>query len=77
MGDVTIALSSILHLESDQDKELLTTEQEKRAPSSIMVADGEVVLEEAAEATADYGGGAADGNEKLDETLKFRIGYIW
>jgi hypothetical protein len=34
-------------------------------------------LEAAAEATADYDGGAADGKEKLDETLKFRIGYTW
>ena len=47
MGDVTIALSSILHLESDQDIELLTTEQEKLALPSLMVVDGEVVLEEA------------------------------
>ena len=47
MGDVTIALSSILHLESDQDIELLTTEQEKLALSSLMVVDGEVVLEDA------------------------------
>ena len=47
MGDVTIALSSILHLQSDQDIELLTTEQEKLALSSLMVVDGEVVLEEA------------------------------
>ena len=47
MGDVTITLSSILHLESDQDIELLTTEQEKLALSSLMVVDGEVVLEEA------------------------------
>jgi putative salt-induced outer membrane protein YdiY len=34
-------------------------------------------LEAAAEATADYDGGAAEGKEKLDETLKFRIGYRW
>jgi hypothetical protein len=34
-------------------------------------------LEAAAEASADYDGGAADGKEKLDETLKFRIGYTW
>ena len=34
-------------------------------------------LEGAAEATADYDGGAADGKEKLDKTLKFRIGYTW
>jgi len=47
MGDVTIALSSILHLESDQDIELLTTEQEKLALSSLMVVDGEVVLDDA------------------------------
>lgn len=47
MGDVTIALSSVLHLESDQDIELLTTEQEKLALSSLMVVDGEVVLDDA------------------------------
>ena len=47
MGDVTIALSSILYLESDQDIELLTTEQETLALSSLMVVDGEVVLEDA------------------------------
>ena len=47
MGDVTIALSSILYLESDQDIELLTTEQEKLALSSLMVVDGEVVLDDA------------------------------
>jgi len=47
MGEVTIALSSILFLESDQDIELLTTEQEKLALSSLMVVDGEVVLEDA------------------------------
>lgn len=45
MGEVTIALSSILQLESDQDIELLTTEQEKLALSSLMVVDGKVVLE--------------------------------
>jgi hypothetical protein len=45
MGEVTIALSSIRQLESDQDIELLTTEQEKLALSSLMVVDGEVVLE--------------------------------
>mgnify|MGYP001449300549 CR=1 FL=1 len=65
------------YLESDQDIELLTTEPEKLTSSSIMVADGEVVLEVAAEATADYDGGAAHSKEKLDETLKFRIGYTW
>ena len=47
MGDVTIELSSILHLKSDQDIELLTTEQEKLALSSLMVVDGEVVLDDA------------------------------
>ena len=47
MGDVTIALSSILYLESNQDIELLTTEQEKLALSSLMVVDGEVVLDDA------------------------------
>jgi len=47
MGDVTIELSSILHLESDQDIELLTTEQDKLALSSLMVVDGEVVLDDA------------------------------
>ena len=47
MGDVTIELSSILYLESDQDIELLTTEQEKLALSSLIVVDGEVVLEDA------------------------------
>ena len=36
-----------------------------------------VGLEAAAEATADYDGGAAEGKEKLDQTLKFRIGYTW
>ena len=47
MGDLTIALSSILYLESDQDIELLTTDQEKLALSSLMVVDGEVVLDDA------------------------------
>ena len=47
MGDLTIALSSILYLESDQDIELLTTEQEKLALPSLMVVDGEVVLDDA------------------------------
>ena len=47
MGDVTIALSSILHLKSDQNIELLTTEQEKLALSSLMVVNGEVVLDDA------------------------------
>jgi hypothetical protein len=47
MGDVIIALSSILYLESNQDIELLTTEQEKLALSSLMVVDGEVVLDDA------------------------------
>ena len=47
MGDVTIQLSSITYLESDQDIELLTTEQEMLALSSLMVVDGEVVLDDA------------------------------
>ena len=34
-------------------------------------------LEGAAEATADYDGGAAEGKEKLDEAFKFRVGYSW
>ena len=46
MGDVSIQLSSILYLESDQDIELLTTEQEMLALSSLMVVNGEVVLED-------------------------------
>ena len=46
MGAVTIQLSAITYLESDQDIELLTTEQEKLALSSLMVVDGEVVLED-------------------------------
>ena len=46
MGDVTIQLSSILYLESDQDIELLTTDQEKLALPSLVVVDGEVVLED-------------------------------
>ena len=53
MGDVAIALSSILYLESDQDIELLTTEQEKLALPSFMVVDGEVVLDDADNLTLD------------------------
>ena len=53
MGDVTIALSSILYLESDQDIELLTTEQEKLALPFFMVVDGEVVLDDADNLTLD------------------------
>ena len=34
-------------------------------------------IEAAAEATADYDGGAAEGKDKLDEALKFRVGYTW
>ena len=34
-------------------------------------------LEVAAEASADYDGGAAPGKEKLDEALMFRISYNW
>ena len=53
MGDVTIALSSILYLESDRNIELLTTEQEKLALPSFMVVDGEVVLDGADNLTLD------------------------
>jgi len=53
MGDVRIALSSIVYLESDQDIELLTTEQEKLALPSFMVVDGEVVLDDADNLTLD------------------------
>ena len=53
MGDVTIALSSILQLVSNQDIELLTTEQEKLALSSFMISDGEVVLDDADNLTVD------------------------
>ena len=34
-------------------------------------------LEVAAEASADYDGGVAPGKEKLDEAVRFRIGYNW
>jgi hypothetical protein len=34
-------------------------------------------LEAAAEASADYDGGAAEGKDKLDQALKFRVGYTW
>ena len=47
MGDVSIALSSILNLESNQDIELLTTQQETLALSSLTVVDGELVLGDA------------------------------
>ena len=53
MGDVTIALSSILYLESDRDIELLTTEQKKLALPSFTVVDGEVVLDDADNLTLD------------------------
>ena len=53
MGDVTIALSSILYLESNQNIELLTTEQEKLALPSFMIVDGEVVLDDADNLTLD------------------------
>ena len=53
MGDVTIALSSILYLESDRDIELLTTEQTKLALPSFTVVDGEVVLDDADNLTLD------------------------
>ena len=35
------------------------------------------IAEAAAEASADYDGGAAEGKDKLDEALKFRVGYTW
>ena len=53
MGEVTIALSSVLQLVSNQDIELLTTEQEKLALSSFMISDGEVVLDAADNLTVD------------------------
>ena len=53
MGEVTIALSSVLQLVSNQDIELLTTEQEKLALSSFMISDGEVVLDDADNLTVD------------------------
>ncbi len=34
-------------------------------------------LEAAAEASADYDGGAAPGKGELDEAFKFRVGYRW
>ena len=34
-------------------------------------------LEAAAEASADYDGGAAEGKQNLDESLKLRVGYNW
>lgn len=46
MGDVSIAFSSILNLESNQDIELLTTEQERLTLSSLVVVDGEIVLDD-------------------------------
>jgi ribosomal protein S1 len=46
MGDVTVALTSIARLDSDQAIELLTTEQDTLALSALKVVDGEVVLED-------------------------------
>lgn len=34
-------------------------------------------LEAAAEASADYDGGAAEGKQNLDEALRLRVGYTW
>ena len=34
-------------------------------------------LQAAAEMSADYDGGAAEGKKKYDETLKFRVSYKW
>jgi len=53
MGEVTIALSSVLQLVSNQDIELLTTEQEKLALSSLMISNGEVVLDDSDNLTVD------------------------
>jgi len=53
MGEVTIALSSVLQLVSNQDIELLTTDQEKLALSSLMISNGEVVLDDSDNLTVD------------------------
>jgi len=34
-------------------------------------------FEAAAEVSADYDGGAAEGKKTHDETLTFRVGYKW
>ena len=48
-----MSLSSITYLESEEAIELLTTEQEKLALTSLMVVDGEVVLDDADNLTLD------------------------
>lgn len=53
MGEVVVSLSSITYLESEEAIELLTTEQEKLALTSLMVVDGEVVLDDADNLTVD------------------------
>ena len=55
---------------SDMDKSIYRTTFGLRFPLLFG-------LEAAAEASADYDGGAAPGKEKLDEALRFRIGYTW
>ena len=55
---------------SDMDKSIYRTTFGLRFPLLFG-------LEAAAEASADYDGGAAPGKEKLDEALRFRIGYNW
>ena len=55
---------------SDMDKSIYRTTFGLRFPLLLG-------LEVAAEASADYDGGAAPGKEKLDETVRFRIGYNW
>jgi hypothetical protein len=53
MGEVVVSLSSITYLESEEAIELLTTEQEKLALTSLMVVDGEVVLDDTDNLTLD------------------------
>ena len=55
---------------SDMDKSIYRTTFGLRFPLLFG-------LEAAAEASADYDGGAAPGKEKLDEAVRFRIGYTW
>ena len=55
---------------SDMDKSIYRTTFGLRFPLLFG-------LEAAAEASADYDGGAAPGKEKLDEAVRFRIGYNW
>ena len=55
---------------SDMDKSIYRTTFGLRFPLLLG-------LEVAAEASADYDGGAAPGKEKLDEAVRFRIGYTW